>query len=196
MPVRAFSISLALMTALTLAACGSGDGATSASAPAVADAPVFQLSFGSETPGATGVTTDTVVVCIQNYTHAQILEAGIRPFGSTSTYQGSLSGHNPATFGSPTQGGAAWVELGAGNYEGFLDTDLGRFEFVGHVPIVELPDGTYTVGPTCLYLFSLDLSGGGGTPTPPIGGGGGGGQGGGGGTFIPGGNGGGIGVGS
>lgn len=190
MQVRAFSISIALVAALSLAACGGGG--TDAAAVDGGDTQVFQLSFGSETAGATGLTTDTVVVCIQNYTNAQILEAGIRPFGSTGAYQGSLTGHNPATFGSAANGGAAWVELGVGAYEGFLETDLGRFEFGGHVPIVELPDGTYTAGPTCLYLFTFDLNAG-GTPTPPIGGGGGGGGQGGGGTFIPGGNGGGVG---
>ena len=181
--MRFFSISLALTAALLLAACGSGGEHV---AVAGDNEPVYQLSFGSEDPGATGATTDTTVVCIMNYTYASILEAGIRPFGSTGAYMGSLSGHDPATFGAAANGGAAWVELGAGAYEGFLETDLGRFEFRGNVKLVELPDGSYTVAPTCLYLFGRDFTPDPDGGTPTIGGGG---TSGGGGTLNPGGSG-------
>ena len=187
--MRLASIGLALTAALALAACGGGGTAV---APTGGDSSVLQLSFGSETPGATGTTTDTTVVCIMNYTNASILEAGIRPFGSTEAYQGSLTGHDPATFGAAANGGAAWVELGAGAYEGFLETDQGRLEFHGNVKLVTLPDGTYTVAPTCLYLFTFDLIPDTGGGAPDIGGGGAP-SGGGGGTFTPGGSGGGVG---
>lgn len=191
--MRTCSILTALAFTFLLAGCGAGgtDVASVDAASVDAGDAVLQLAFGGEDPGITGSTTDTTLVCIQNYTHASILDAGIRPFGSTSAYQGSLTGHDPATFGQAANGGAAWVTLGAGTYEGFLDTDLGRFEFVGSVHLAQLPDGTVTVAPTCLYLFAFDLvpDTGGGTPTPGGGGGGTPTPGAGGGTFIPGGGG-------
>lgn len=171
---RLLSICTALAASFALVACGGasttagGDAFSSGSAT-----DVVELSFGSADAGANGLTTDAVVVRIVNYSNLLILDAGIRAFGSTGAYQGGLSGHDPASYGNANQGGAFWVSLTAGNYEGFLDTDQGMLHFTGYVPVVQLPDGSYTAGPADLYLFSLDTPGaaGGGDGSLPGGGG-------------------------
>jgi len=164
-------VPLALIGALILlVGCGSG-----ASAPALApsgETPTTSLSFGTDTPPAiTGIGNEPIRLF--NFSHAQILDLGYRPYNSGQAYAGSLEGLTAIHRAAILAGDLEWVTLSTGGYEIRVETNLGTFTATGFVGTVELPNGYVVPAPTDLYLFGLDF--GGGDPVVPIPGGRGGG---------------------
>lgn len=168
---RSIALTTALSIALGLAACGGG-GPDALPASAGGAGPVLQASFGGDAPAA-AITAIPVTIRVFNYSNANILDMGIRPFGETTAWQGSLLGQDPTTYGKGAGGGIDWVTVPVGGYEVFIETDLGRIDTVGWIQTVTLPSGQVIPAPTDVYLWGLDFD-------PPTGGGAGGTTGGGG----------------
>ncbi len=151
--------------ALTLAACGGG------ASTAPAREPVLQAAFGSPDAPAHLVPGEYLVdIRVFNYSNAQILDMGLRPFGSNGPFTGQLMDHNPVTYGLGINGGILWQTVPNGGYQFFIETDKGRLDFSGFTPEVELPNGSFVPGPAHIYLWSLDFTGrvpGGGGPILP-----------------------------
>jgi hypothetical protein len=139
---------------LSLAACGGGSGALPAG-----EQPVIQASFGSATAGAALTGAETWDITIFNFSDAQILDMGLRDFGSSNAYIGGLSGHNPATFGLGQNGGAYWLTVPQGGYEIMIETDKGTLTVSGFTPIDTAPDGSRVPGPARVYLWGSDFQG-------------------------------------
>lgn len=147
-------LALCALTCLSLAACGGGGAALQG-----VEQPVIQASFGSAKAGAALTGGETWDITVFNFSNAQIIDLGLREFGSTSAFLGGLSGHNPATYGSGANGGAFWMTVPQGGYEIRIETDRGTLTTNGFTPTYEAPGGQLVPGPAAIYIWGTDFQG-------------------------------------